>query len=418
MGLIRAIKGAAGSALADTWKEFFSCDALRPEILMAKGVKQVSSRSSNTKGSDNVISNGSGIAVADGQCMLIVDQGKVVEVCSEPGQYTYDMSSEPSLFCGNLGRSIIDTFKQIGRRISYGGDTGKDQRVYYINTKEILGNRYGTPNPIPFRVVDKNIGLDADIAIRCNGEYSYKITNPILFYTNVCGNVSGDYERENIDSQLKTELLTALQPAFGKLSEMGIRYSALSAHTMEISNALNDILTEKWKNVRGIEVVSFGVNSVTASKEDEDFIKNLQKTAVLKDPTMAAATMTEAQAEAMKSAASNTATGPMFAFAGMNMANQVGGLNAGQLYQMGAEQKAAANAAQQNAQAQQNVTGQAAQAAPQADATWTCSCGTVNNGNFCYNCGSKRPDASWTCSCGTVNKGNFCSNCGKPRNQQ
>lgn len=410
MGLIKAIKGAAGSALADTWKEFFTCDALRPEILMAKGVKQVSSRSSNTKGSDNVITNGSGIAVADGQCMLIVDQGKVVEFCSEPGEYTYDQSSEPSIFCGNLGKGIVDTFKQIGKRFTYGGDTAKDQRVYYINTKEIIGNRYGTPNPIPFRVVDKNIGLDVDIAIRCNGEYSYKITDPILFYTNVCGNVSGDYERENIDSQLKTELLTALQPAFGKLSEMGIRYSALPAHTMEICDALNDILTEKWKNVRGMEVVSFGLNSVTASKEDEELIKNLQRTAVLKDPTMAAATMTEAQAEAMKSAASNTATGPMFAFAGMNMANQVGGLNAGQLYQMGAEQKqnAAAQQAQQSAQAQQ----------PQADGTWTCSCGTVNNGNFCSNCGTRRPDAGWTCSCGTVNKGNFCSNCGKPRNQQ
>lgn len=406
MGLIQAAAGAAGGALADAWREFFYCEAIPADVLVTKGNKSTNkNRSSNTKGNDNIISNGSIIAVADGQCMLIVDQGKVVELCAEPGEFVWDSSSEPSIFYGKLGQNILATFKQIGKRITFGGDTAKDQRVYYINTKEIPGNKYGTANPVPFRVVDRNIGLDVDIAIRCHGEYSYRVTDPILFYTNVSGNVSADYKREQIDSQLKTELMTALQPTFAKISEMGIRYSALPGHTTEIADALNDVLSKKWAELRGIQVVSFGVNSVTASEEDEQMIKNLQKSAVLKDPTMAAATLTAAQAEAMTSAAKNESAGPMMAFAGMNMAAQAGGVNAGALYQMGA---AAQQAAPQQA---------APQTAASQAGSWTCSCGaTGNTGKFCSSCGKPKPQSdSWTCSCGTDNTGKFCSNCGKPR---
>ncbi len=284
MGLIKAGAGALGGALADQWKEFFYCDSLSADVLAVKGQKRVSGRSSNTKGNDNIISNGSGIAVADGQCMMIVEQGKVLEVCAEPGEYTFDQSSEPSIFAGSLGRSIIETFKTIGRRFTYGGDTGKDQRIYYFNTKEIVGNKYGTANPVPFRVVDKNIGLDIDIAIRCNGEYSYKITNPLLFYTNVCGNVQSSYDRSEIDSMLKTELLTALQPAFAQISALGVRYSALPGHTMEIAGALNKVLSEKWRELRGIEVASFGINSVSASPEDEEMIKQLRRALLCATP--------------------------------------------------------------------------------------------------------------------------------------
>ncbi len=397
MGLIQAALGAAGGALADAWREFFYCEALPAEVLLRKASKSTNgNRSSNTKGNDNIISNGSVIAVADGQCMIIVDQGKVVELCAEPGEFLWDSSSEPSIFYGKLGANIIDTFKQIGKRITFGGDTAKDQRVYYINTKEIPGNKYGTANPVPFRVVDKNIGLDVDIAIRCHGEYSYRITDPILFYTNVSGNVTADYRRDQIDSQLKTELMTALQPAFAKISEMGIRYSALPGHTMEIADALNDVLSKKWTELRGIKVVSFGVNSVTASEEDEQMIKNLQKSAVLRDPTMAAAAITGAQADAMVAAAKNEAAGPMMAFAGMNMANQAGGMNAADLFAMGQAGK---------------------QAAPAAQSGWTCSCGaTGNTGKFCSQCGKPKPASdSWVCECGTENTGKFCQNCGKPR---
>ncbi len=406
MGLIQAVAGAAGGALADSWREFFYCEAIPADVLVTKGVKTTNGkRSSNTKGNDNIISNGSIIAVADGQCMIIVDQGKVVELCADPGEFVWDTSSEPSIFYGSLGQNILNTFKQIGKRITFGGDTGKDQRIYYFNTKEIPGNKYGTANPVPFRVVDRNIGLDVDIAIRCHGEYSYKITDPILFYTNVSGNVSSEYKRQEIDSQLKTELMTALQPTFAKISEMGIRYSALPGHTTEIADALNEVLSKKWADLRGIQVVSFGVNSVTASEEDEQMIKNLQKSAVLRDPTMAAAALTGAQADAMVAAAKNESAGPMMAFAGMNMANQAGGMNAASLYAMG----------QQQAQQAAPAPAAPAQAAP---AGWTCSCGaTGNTGKFCAQCGKPKPveDSGWTCSCGATNKGKFCAECGKPR---
>ncbi len=402
MGLIKAITSAAGGVMADQWKEYFYCDSLAADVLVVKGQKRTSSRSGgNNKGEDNIISNGSAIAVNEGQCMIIVDQGKVVEFCAEAGEFTYDTSSEPSLFYGSLGENIKKTFSTIGKRFTFGGDTAKDQRIYFFNTKEIMGNKYGTANPVPFRVVDQNIGLDIDISIRCNGEYSYKITDPLLFYTNVCGNVKDDYEKSEIESQLKTELMTALQPAFAKISDMGVRYSSIPAHTMELADALNEVLSAKWEQLRGIKIVSFGVNTMKASEEDEAMIKELQKSAVLRNPNMAAATLVGAQAEAMKSAASNTSTGPMMAFAGMNMANQAGGMNAQALFQMGGQQEAPAQAAP-------------AQATPAASG-WTCVCGaTGNTGKFCSECGATQPvqGGGWTCACGVVNKGKFCAECG------
>ena len=403
MGLIKAALGSAGGVLADQWKEYFYCESMQADVLVTKAHKKVSGRSSNKHGSENIISNGSVIAVNDGQCMLIVEQGKVVDVCAEPGEYTYDTSSEPSIFCGGLGAGVKAAFQQVGKRFTFGGEPPKDQRVYFINTKELVGNKYGTPNPVPFRVVDMNIGLDMDITIRCFGEYSYQIANPVLFYTNVCGNVEQDYTREEIDGQLKSELMTALQPAFAKISEMGIRYSALPGHTQELSDVLNKVLSDKWDNLRGIRIVSLGVSSVKASEEDEAMIKELQRNAVFRNPTMAAAQMVGAQASAMQSAKKKKKTGPAMAFAAMNMAANVGGANAQNLFTMGQQQAAQAQPMQPSAPA------------PVSQAEWTCSCGTVNTGKFCSECGSPRPAGPWTCSCGTVNTGKFCSECGKPR---
>ncbi len=398
MGLIKAALGAAGGVLGDQWKEYFYCDALADDVLAVKGKKKVTGRSSNRSGEDNIISSGSVIAVADGQCMLIVEQGKIVEVCAEPGEFVFDGSTEPTIFSGNLGESISATFKNIGKRFTFGGVAPKDQRVYYFNTKELIGNKYGTPSPVPFRVVDRNIGLDVDISIRCFGEYSYRISNPLLFYTNICGNVTSAYTRDNLDSQLKTELLTALQPAFAKISDMGIRYSALPGHTMEMAQALNEVLSSKWRELRGIEIVAFGVSSVKAGEEDEKMIKELQRNAAFRDPTMAAAHLVGAQAAAMQSAAANEGAGSAMAFMGMNMAANAGGVNAQSLYQMGAQQQAAPAPAP---------------AAPAAGG-WTCpSCGASAKGKFCPECGAKKPEANgWTCSCGAVNQGKFCSECG------
>ncbi|MBQ7199184.1 MAG: SPFH domain-containing protein, partial [Selenomonadaceae bacterium] len=301
MGLIQAALSAAGGTLGDQWKEFFYCDSLSADVLAAKGHRRKSHSWSSNDGDDNIITNGSVISVNNGQCMMIVEQGKVVDFCAEPGEYTYDKNTEPSLFSGgSLAENIQAVFHEIGRRFTFGGDTGKDQRIYYFNTKEIVGNKYGTPSPVPFRVVDYNIGLDVDIAIKCFGSYSYRIVNPILFYTNVCGNVTETYNRSEIDAQLKTELMTALQPAFAKISEMGIRYSALPGHTQEIADALNEVLSKKWGELRGLQVVSFGVSNVSASEEDAAMIKEMQRNGALRNPAMAAAHLTGAQASAMQ----------------------------------------------------------------------------------------------------------------------
>lgn len=399
MGLIKAGIGALGGTLADQWKEFFYCESMPKEVLVTKGVKRVGGRSSNTKGSDNIISNGSGIAVADGQCMIIVEQGKVVEVCAEPGEFTYDSSTEPSIFAGSLGKSILGTFKTIGKRFTYGGDTGKDQRVYYFNLKELIDNKFGTPNPIPFRVVDSKIGLDVDVSVRCSGVYSYKISDPILFYTNVCGNVSDEYTRDELDGQLKTEFISALQPAFGKLSDLELRPNQIVSHNTELEEAMNTALSAKWGELRGLKVVSIALGSVTLPDEDAEMIKQAQRTAIMRDPTMAAATLVGAQADAMKAAAANE-NGAMTGFMGMGMAmNAGGGMNAQNLFAMGQEQQA------QQAQTQQAVPAQNG---------WKCKCGAVATGKFCPECGSPKPEESdgWTCSCGAVNKGKFCQNCG------
>ena len=426
MGLIKALAGAAGGVLADAWREYFYCESLPADILVTKGAKRAGKRSSNTKGSDNIITNGSIIAVADGQCMILVDQGKVTELCAEPGEFVYDSGTEASIFYGGLGQGIKATFKNIGKRFTFGGEPPKDQRAYYFNLKEIPGNKYGTAAPVPFRVVDRNIGLDIDISIRCNGEFSYKIADPILFYTNVCGNVSQAYSRGEIDSMLRTELLTALQPAFARISEMGIRYSALPGHTIEITDALNEVLSRKWTELRGLKVFSFGMNSVTASKEDEDMIKQLQKSAVMRDPTMAAATLTGAQADAMRAAASNQ-SGAMMGFMGMGMAQQAGGMNAQQLFQMGQQQPYQQPPQQYGSQQQQYQ--QPPQYPPQPPAPpvqgWTCACGAVNPGKFCQECGKPKPAGAplFRCDkCGWQppdphNPPKFCQECGDPFNE-
>jgi len=405
MGLIKALGGAVGGTLADQWKEFFYCESMPKDVLMVKGVKRTGSRSTNTKGNDNIISNGSGIAVADGQCMIIVEQGRVVEICSEPGQFTWDSSTEPSVFTGGLGASVINTFKTMGRRVGYGGDTGKDQRVYYFNLKELLDNKFGTSTPIPFRVVDRNIGLDIDVSVRCFGTFSYKISDPILFYTNVCGNVTDKYMRTEIDDQLKTEFIAALQPGFGKLSDLGLRPNQIVSHSEELQDAMNDALSKKWSETRGLEVVSVAIGSVTLPPEDAEIIKNAQKAAVLRDPSMAGATLVEAQASALKTAAGNEA-GAMTGLMGFGMVGQMGGGNG--MNAQGFYDRAEQQGQQQQQQIQQPQPG-----------GWTCpKCGAAATGKFCPECGTKKPEEGWRCSCGAMNTGKFCQECGAKRPEE
>ncbi len=421
MGLIKAGLGALGGTLADQWKEYFYCEAMDKDTMVVKGRKRTGSRSSNTKGNDNIISNGSVIAVADGQCMMIVEQGQIVEVCAEPGEFTYDTSTEPSIFSGPLGDSILETFRTVGKRFTFGGDTGKDQRVYYFNTKELIDNKFGTPNPIPFRVVDSKIGLDVDVSVRCSGVYSYRIADPLLFYTKVCGNVSQDYTRDELDSQLKSEFISALQPAFAKLSDMELRPNQIVAHNTDLENVMNEALSVKWGQLRGLQVVSIALGSVTLPPEDAEMIKQLQRTAVLQNPMMAGATLVGAQADAMKAAASNEA-GAMTGFMGMGMAmNAGGGMNAQNLFAMGQQQAQqpdpAANGWKCSCGAV--VTGKfcpecgSKKPEPVQAGSWKCKCGATATGKFCPECGSPKPaEDGWTCSCGSVNQGKFCQNCG------
>ncbi len=411
MGLIKAAAGAAGGVLADQWKEYIYCESMPADVLVTKGRKRTGKRSSNTSGEDNVITNGSLIAVNEGQCMVIVENGKVVDICSEAGEYKYDTSLAPSVFTGDLSTTIKEVFQQIGKRFTFGGDAGQDQRVYFFNTKEIIGNKYGTPNSIAFKVVDPDINFKMTMSLRCFGEYSYRITNPILFYTNICGNVQQDYTRDEIDSQLKSELLTALQPAFAKLSAMRIEYDEILAHTMELADSLNEVLSKKWSEYRGIEIVNFGINSIKASDEDEAKLKEYQTRATLVNPNMRSAYMAGGMTEAMQTAAANESAGPAMAFMGMNMAQNAGMMGMG----MQGYGQPMGQQPQQMAQSMQQAP-QTAEPPQQPTNSWICSCGAQNTGKFCNECGSKKPESTeWTCSCGAVNKGKFCSECGSKK---
>lgn len=390
MGLIKAAIKSVGGVFADQWKEYFTCDALSSDELVKKGEKHNSKRSVNTKGSDNVISNGSGIVVADGQCMMIVDSGKIVEFSAEPGEYTYDSSSEPSVFYGGFGKGLLDSFKTMGRRIGYGADEARDQRVYYFNTKEILDNKFGTPNPVPFRLVDKRIDLDIDVSVRCAGVYSYRISDPMKFYKSIAGNLSGTFYRSSLDSQLKSEFISSLQPAFGRLSQMGMRPNEIVTHTTELEEALNNVLSDKWGENRGLEVATVAIATLTISEEDQELIKNAQMSVVYSDASRAAGLFVSSQAEAMKKAAENK-NGAYAGFMGMNMA---GGADTSSLFKMAQEKKGK----------------------EESGDFWTCSCGAKNKGKFCTECGAQRRTlSSWVCSCGAVNTGKFCSECGKKR---
>ena len=412
MGLLQAGIGALSGVLADQWREYFYCDSMPENVLMTKGVKRTGSRNANTKGEDNIITNGSIIAVNEGQCMMIVEQGAIVEFSAQAGEFVWDNSTEPSIFYGNLSDNLKSTWEILKKRFTFGANPAKDQRIYYFNTKEIIGNKYGTANPVPFRVVYNNIGagLELEVSVKCFGEYSYKITNPMLFYKNVCSNVTDSYTRDRIDSQMRSEMMTALQPAFARISDMGIKYSSLPGHTTELAQCLNEELSAKWRDLRGIEMVSLGISSIKASDEDEQRIKELQQSAALRDPTMAAAYLASSQGAAMQNAAKNEGAGAFAAFAGINMAQGMGG-NVGNLFQMGQQQQQYQQPAQQAAQ--QPVQQAAQQPAPAANG-WKCECGAVNTGKFCMECGKPQPKAEgWTCTnCGAVNKGKFCMECG------
>lgn len=329
MGLIKALANSVGGSLGDQWKEYFYCDSLAQNVLMCKGQKQQTQRGTNFRGESNIISNGSVIAVNEGQCALIVEDGKIVELTCEPGRFVYDTSSEPSIFTGEFGQSLKDTFKQIGKRFTFGGSTGKDQRVYFINIKPIENNLFGTYTPIPFRFVDKNVGADIDLHVRCRGRFSYTIDNPIVFYTRIAANVQDCFTSDQLLDQLRAEFVTYLQAAFAPISSRGVRPSDLLGETIELVDEMNKLLKEKWLEMRGLKIFSVAFESISVPDDEQKILTKLQETKVFTNSQMAAANFAQAQADALRAAASNENAGAFMAFAGMNMANATGNMMSG-----------------------------------------------------------------------------------------
>lgn len=400
MGIFRAVNQSISSITKDIWKDYFYCDSLSNNILFAKGVRK--NATNNNRGDENIISHGSIVIVNEGQAIVMVRNGEVVDICNKAGAYVYEYKQSSDIPTQKLGEGFKGFISDIGRRFQYAGEIVEDHRVYYVNTKDIVGNIFGTINPIPFRVVDMNIGLDIDISIRCNGEFVFKIDNPAMFYKTLCGNVQSEYRRESIEDRLKTELLSALHPAIGSLSEMGIRYNAIANHTDTLVELMDKVLDEKWYSTMGITLSSIAFGTIKADAEDENTIKELQRVAVFRNPNMAAANLVSSQAEAMKLAAANTSAGPLMAFAGMNAMMNAQSPSMSLLYNM-----------QQNIPEVQSV-----QPMTQSTDTWKCNCGNIATGKFCCNCGSRRVIGRVCPKCNTSFPDTmpikYCNNCGSP----
>ena len=424
LAIFDTLKNTVSSQLGDQWREYFYCDSLEENVLMVKGKKRTTQKTSNKNGMDNIITNGSVIAVNEGQCMIIVDQGQIVEFCAQAGEFVYDTSKEASLLYGNLGENVKSSINTYLRRIQFGGDTGRDTRIYYFNLKEIYDNPFGTPSPIPFRVVDTRIGLDLDTTVRCHGVYTFKIVDPILFYKNVAGNQTDRYTKDLLIGHLKQAVAASLAPALAEVSAQGIRYNEVSKYPKEIGEALNKQLTEEWVQKRGIAIVDVALQPPKLSDEDEALIKELQKTAVYTNPAMAAAFEIQSKGEAWKIGAANSG-GAVHGFAGLGMMGGMPGSSGSAFEVLQNTQLQNQNPLMAQAVPVQNMAvGGVAQAAPQQAtpapqaapvAGWTCTCGTTGNtGKFCMECGAKRvePAVGWTCSCGAVNTGKFCVECG------
>ena len=401
MGLIKSIVSSVKSGLGDQWLDFIYCEALPADVLMKKGQKRTNQTkfgSSNTKGSDNIITRGSKIAVNEGQFMIVVDQGKIVDFTDEPGEYTMDISTEPSLFYGSFGESLKESFKLVGKRFTFGGDTGHDQRVYFINKKDIIGNKFGTPNPVPFR--DSEFGFTVDI--KCFGEYVYKIVDPLLFFASLCGNVEDEFKRDRIDSQFKTDLLSALQPALSNVALKKISYDMLPGSVPEISAAVKDQLAQTWGSVNGINVTKVSIASVSTTDESAKKIKEFQSSRIYSNSAMQSGRMTEAFANAVEGIGQNSgnSTNAMFGMMGVGMMNNMGNNMFGGV---GSAQM----------QGGQNAQPQPAAANPNS---WKCQCGAANVGKFCTECAAPKPAPAntWRCECGDDNTGKFCKECGKP----
>ena len=296
MGLLKAVHGAVGSVLEEQWKEFFRCDALDDETLMVRAYKQTGKRSANTRKDDDVLTNGSILSVADGQCVLVVKQGKVVDFCREPGEHIFEDPDQ---------RGLKGFFKEVGRRVAFGGGDIQPvvYRVYYMNTKEITGIPFSSRGPIPFRVKDGSSSLDMDSGVSLSGCFSYRVSDPVKLYKTIIGNISGRFSRAELNAHLQADVNASLQSALGSLAGRGLRPSQLPAHTEQLCEALRQQMADRWSGQHGLEIVSLALDGF--KPEDGALLQSAQYASMLKDPRSAAAVLTQATAEAMTSAASS-----------------------------------------------------------------------------------------------------------------
>lgn len=404
MGIIRAIGSAIGGGLADQWLEVYEADDMGAQTVFTRGV--LMRKGENKKGTQDTVSNGSIIHVYDNQFMILVDGGKVVDYTAEPGYYKVDNSSLPSLFNGEFG----DTLKEAFNRIRYGGQTPKAQKVFFINLQEIKGIKFGTRQPINYF----DMFYNAELFLRAHGTYSIKIVNPLQFYAEAIPRNQDHVDIGEINEQYLSEFLEALQSAINQMSADGTRISFVTSKARELGKYMSSILDEEWNQTRGMEIQAVGIASLSYDEESQKLINMRNQGAMLSDPTVREGYVQGAVARGMEAAGSN-ANGSMAGFMGMGV-----GMNAGGAFMGNAS---ASNMAQmqmqQNPQMQQapQMAAGAAGFAQQANG-WTCSCGTVNTGKFCSECGKPMPAASaeWTCQCGAKNTGKFCSECGKPKN--
>ena len=421
MGLIKAAGTAVTGALADQWQEIIEASDMGETTVFTSGEKV--NKGSNTKGRSDVISNGSVIRVYPNQFMMLVDGGKVIDYTAEEGYYTVEDSAMPSLFNGDFGETLKESFL----RIKYGGETPRSQKVYFINLQEIKGLKFGTKNPVNYF----DSFYNAELFLRTHGTYSIKITDPLRFYEEVVPRNVDQLDITSVNAQFLDEFLEALQSSINQMSADGVRISLVTSKARELGKYMAAILDEEWKQMRGIEIQSVGIASISYDEESTKLIHMRNQGAMLGDPSVREGYVQGAVARGLEAAGSNAA-GSMAGFMGMGMGMNAGGGFMGaasnanmQQMQMAqnqaAMQQSQAAMAQSRAAVQQNQTAMQqnqAAAAPQngQPGSWTCSCGAVNTGNFCPNCGAKRPDnGPWTCSCGSANTGKFCPNCGKPR---
>ena len=446
MGIIKAVASAVGGALADQWLEAIEPDDMGDRIVFARGVQVRRGKGSNTKGSSDIVSNGSVIHVYPNQFMMLVDGGKVVDYTAEEGYYTIDHSAMPSMFNGQFGEALKESFN----RIRFGGITPTAQKVYYVNLQEIKGIKFGTRNPVNYF----DNFYNAELFLRAHGAYSIKVTDPLKFYGEVIPKNADRVDIDSINEQYLSEFLEAFQTSVNQMSADGTRISFVTSKSRELGRYMADTLDEEWNKLRGMEIQSVGIASITYDEESQNLINLRNKGAMMGDPGIREGYVQSTIAEGLKNAGSNSA-GSLAGFMGMGFGMQTGGgfmgaasnTNMQQMQNQGNWSAAGAQQAGMNpgpgvpagvrqtgmdpgpgapggtARAGMNPgagapvgTAQSGMNPGPGTAGWYCpNCGTPNSGKFCSECGNPRPAADWTCSCGTVNSGKFCSECGKPR---